>query len=327
MGKVMTSNNRAYAIGGQARYLNPPMTEPSSRDRAALRPAHPALAEGRTIFPASVFDASERKHVLIEGINNAKTGNQITVGPWRGFRHFNLSLEERATCPRSCDNWDCCFGNGMPVAKRFKYNPALMEALEYELDALSDRFPGGFSVRLHILGDFPDVAYVKHWRMWLRMFPALHVWGYTARTPDSEIGREVAALNRDYSHRWVIRTSVADDAPHGPMQVATTWRKPERYAYDPASQSMICPQEIGNVSHCVLCGICWSPKLTHIRVRFLGHGGRGAETQPRGPRKNRSKYSDPIPETPRPPPSGITDIDAFIAARGITRLPARARGI
>lgn len=325
---ILTGNQRPYAVGGQARFLNPPMTEPSHRHDAALHPSHRAIVDGRTLFPKSVFDAGARKHVLIEGINNAKTGNQITVGPWAGYRHFNLSLEERATCPRSCSNFAECFGNGMPVAVRFHYNPALIEALEYELDVLSARFRHGFSVRLHILGDFPDVDYVKHWQMWLRMFPALHVWGYTARTPDSAVGREITRLNRAYPSRWIIRTSVDDDAPHGPMQASTTWTKPDQFAFDPATQSLICPQEIGKTPHCVTCGICWNPKLRHVRVRFMGHGGRrakvGTVTDAKTPARNL---------TVRNPPSSLpgerfTDIEAFIAARGVTRMPAaKARGL
>jgi hypothetical protein len=316
---MLGGNSRAYGVGNQSRFVNPAVLVPSKRSGAALLPGHPALAEGRTVFTSRVFDARDRGHVLIRGINNAKTGNEIKVGPWAGFRHYNLSLEERATCPRSCDNWAECFGNGMPVAVRFRYNDALLESLDQEIAELSRRHPGGFSVRLHILGDFPDVTYVRYWRMWLRLFPALHVWGYTAWPLKSPIGCEVVAANLSHPDRWVVRFSVADKAAHAEMQVSTTWVKPRKYAYDAATQSLICPQEIGKTTHCVTCGICWNPKLRHVRVRFLGHGGGRAST----PKPTRI-IPNLIPETPRPPPSGITDI----AARGVTRLPAgRAGGV
>lgn len=330
-GRAMTSNKREYAVGGQARYRNPPVTEPTKREFAALRSSHPAIIHGRTMFPKSVFDASERDHALIPGINNAKTGNQITVGPWAGFRHFNLSLEERATCPLACENFDTCFGNGMPVAVRFEHNEALMESLDWELADLSRRFPRGFSVRLHILGDFPDVAYVRRWIEWSDRFKALHIWGYTARPNDGAIGKVISAMNRRRPSRWMIRFSVPDGTKHAPMQVATTWKKPDQYAFAPDTKSLICPQEIGNTDHCATCGICWNPKLAHVRVRFLGHGNVNGKRGGR-PAKTDAKYAGPVPavRNPAPPlPSERFDsVEAFIAGRGVTRLPpAKARGL
>jgi hypothetical protein len=329
--RLLTGNKRAYSVGGQARFKNPVVTEPTPRTWAALAPSAPPVVEARTMFPSRVFDASERNQVLIEGINNAKTGNQIMVGPWAGMRHYNLSLEERATCPRSCACWAECFGNGMPMAVRFRYNPALMMSLDGELEWLSIRHPKGFSVRLHILGDFPDLAYLRQWVEWSDALPELHVWGYTARPSDSAIGKEIMAMNVRRPGRWQVRFSVAEDTPYAPMQVATTWKKPERYAFDPATKSLICPQEIGKTDHCSTCGICWNPKLAHVRVRFLGHGNVNGKRSGR-PAKTHAKYARPIPEIrntlPPLPSERFESVEAFIAARGVTRLPpAKARGL
>lgn len=271
---ALGSSKRAYGVGGQARFVNPPATEPDKRDQVALSANHPAITEARTIFKSRVFDAGARNHVLIPGINSAKTGNQIVVGPWSGFRQYNLSLEERATCPLTCGNFDTCFGNKMPMAVRFNYNSSLMMSLDGELYGLSERHPEGFAVRLHILGDFPDVEYLRRWCEWSDEFSNLHIWGYTAHSPTSEIGAFIAKANDVRPDRWRIRFSVPEGTPHGPMQVATTWDKPTSYSFDRKTSSMICPQEIGKTAHCATCGICWKPELSHVRVIFMGHGGR-----------------------------------------------------
>lgn len=590
MVRTLHGNKRAYSSGGQARFKNPIVTEPTPREWAALRATSPAVVEGRTMFPSRVFDASERKQVLIEGINNAKTGNQIVVGPWAGMRHFNLSLEERATCPRSCAQWDTCFapdtriltadlrwvpisalhigqkicafdeelhpktkrrhsrfavveglkrirveafrivtdqgeviasgdhrwiarrdeigrrtdrkgfrwlstnelaphsriqffhspwdedrsyeagrlrgfvegeghtvcstnsgfpkanlgwsqvpgellneineiaiskgfpvfvrktrggvnhseiihvnltggwrqilrfmgsirpsrldrkthkmwenhvfdgrasiaarvirieplglmelvqiatstktliangflahncfGNGMPVAVRFNYNDALMMSLDGELEWLSIKHPNGFSVRLHILGDFPDMAYLQNWIEWSDTLPELHVWGYTAHPANGRIGKEIMAMNRRRPDRWQVRFSVAEGTPHAPMQVATTWKKPERYAFDPTTRSLICPQEIGKTDHCSTCGICWNPKMENVRIRFLGHGNVNGKRA----HKSTAEISEPVDKKPQisrlvdrrgsQPNEKFSDVAAFIAARGVTRIPA-----
>lgn len=276
-------NRRAYGVGGQARFLNPPMTEPSLRRDVSLPKDHPAVLEARSVFPSRVFDAGDRDHVLIPGINNAKTGNHIVVGPWAGCRQFNLSLEERATCPRSCAVWLECFGNKMPMAVRFRYTESLMLSLDGELSELSRKHPGGFAVRLHVLGDFPDVAYLRQWAEWSDSHPALHVWGYTAHGRETPIGRFLRQMNARRPERWMIRFSVAEWMPHAPMQVTTTWHKPDSLSFDPETSSMICPQEIGKTPHCATCGICWKPELAHIRVVFMGHGARHDTAAQKGP--------------------------------------------
>lgn len=279
MGKPMSSNKRSYAAGGQARYVNPPMTEPVPRSQVSLRPDHTAVVEGRSIHQHHVFHAADRDRVLIAGINNAKIGNRIVVGPWAGFFQFNLSLEERATCPRSCAVYNECFGNGMVMAARFHYDAGLMVALSRELAHLQRKRPKGFAVRLHVLGDFPDAAYVKQWCRWLKQFPALHVWGYTAHGPDTEIGSLINLANRARPNRWRVRFSVPEWTPPGPMQATTTWHKPDTTAFDPENSSMVCPQEIGKVDHCTQCGACWKPELAHVRIVFYGHGGSPSRAQ------------------------------------------------
>ena len=264
---------RAYAQGGLTRFVTTAMTESVSRSRAALDPRNPALREARTIHTAYVFDATQRDRVLISGINNAKLGKRITKGAWAGSPFYHLSLEERKTCPRSCACWATCYGNGMPAAARFRYNANLMRALDAELGALNQKHPDGFAVRLHVLGDFPDLDYVNAWIGWSDKYRALQVEGYTAHPRTSEIGQAIWKMNLRRPMRWQIRNSVALDAPYEPMQVATLWDGAK--SPPPHMDAVVCPQELGKTAACSTCALCWSPAMHDKRVLFLGHGGRG----------------------------------------------------
>ena len=44
----------------------------------------------------------------------------VTKGRWRGYPVFTLTLEERATCPSYCEQWDECYGNNMPFGARLE---------------------------------------------------------------------------------------------------------------------------------------------------------------------------------------------------------------
>lgn len=190
------------STNGLTRFAMAPRTEPSSRHDAGLPANHPAIVNGTTMFPSRVFEPRERGRVLISGHNNAKIGNQVTKGQWAGFPIYTLSLEERATCPRSCAVWSECYGNAMPAAVRFRYGPELIRALDAELRELATDHPAGFVVRLHVLGDFPDAQYVGWWSHLMTKVPQIHVWGYTAHAPDTEIGGAIMAMNAHWSGRW-----------------------------------------------------------------------------------------------------------------------------
>lgn len=264
------SGKRAYRKGGLSRFESVPVSEPVPRERVALDRRHPALHEARTIFESSVFSATERKHVLIPGINNPKIGGRVTKGPWAGFPMFHLSLEERRTCPRSCAQWDTCYGNFLPVAVRIRYDDTLIAALDQELRALQEKHPAGFVVRLHILGDFPDAEYVKYWLRWSRDLPALKIWGYTAHARESEIGRLIWLANGTRVNPWAVRFSVPPEAPRQQQQATVYWDTPASLAT--VDGTVVCPQELGHAATCGSCGLCWSPEAQHLRIAFLGHG-------------------------------------------------------
>ena len=305
--------------GRQSRFRLVPTTEPVPRAAAALSPDHPAVTEGRTLFPSRVFDVGQRDRILVRGYHNSKVGDLITKGPWAGFQIYTFALEERATCPRSCAVWDACYGNALHMSVRFRFNAGFLMSLEEELVAKGEEHPDGFAVRAHILGDFVSIEYVRHWGLWLEMVPALHVWGYTAHQAGTPIGDAVYAMNDLFAGRWAFRNSVAPDAEPDDWQAATTWDSPERInakSYR-AAGGIVCPAEVGATQSCGTCGLCWSPEAAGKRIVFLGHGtspGRGHD---------RSK----APPNLAPATERFTDVAAFIAARGVTRVPAaKARG-
>lgn len=283
MRKVRTKAKLHFALGESggtmSRFKVVPKTEPVPRKTAALIPGHAALVSGRTIFPSRVFGASERSHILMRGFHNSKIGDRIMKGPWAGMRIYTMSLEERATCPRSCSNWSECYGNALPVAVRFRLDAELLEALEAELVTKGDEHPDGFAVRAHVLGDFANLEYVDHWRLWMQMVPALHVWGYTAHPAGSEIGTAVLAMNDRFAGRWAFRTSVAPDAEAADWQAATTWDKP-RWVGGAlrGAGGLVCPVEMGASASCGTCALCWSPAAAGTRIVFLGHGMTRAKT-------------------------------------------------
>jgi hypothetical protein len=320
---------RMESGGTLSRFKIKPTTEPVPLDQASLPDQHRAVIEGRTLFPTRVFNASERPRILMRGFHNSKIGDRITKGPWSGMKIFTLSLEERATCPRSCAVWSACYGNGLPVAVRFRYNDEFLALLEEELVAKGDEHPDGFAVRAHVLGDFPTLDYVAHWSLWLAMIPQMHVWGYTAHPAASEIGSAVRAMNGLYPSRWAFRQSVAPGEPLDDWQAATAWEKPEmvnRNQYR-AIGGVVCPVEVGASAACGTCGLCWAPAAANTRIVFLGHGTRPGAAQRHT--KTEAKYANPIPKARNTvPPERFTDAEAFIAARGVTRLPpAKARGL
>ena len=269
----------------------------ADRSKAALKPGHAALYEARTIFPKSVTVPRPGEPVLISGHNNGKLGAVVTRGAWTGMPMFHLSLEERATCPRSCVQWDTCYGNAMPFAKRRAYGPELMKALQSNLARLNGEYPNGFVVRLHVLGDFPTIAYVEAWMHWLVKFRGLRIWGYTAHPTDSRIGLLIRNMNATSKGRCAIRFSVTPEAPAGLGEATVIWRQPEGPW---VREGLVCPLQLGKTRTCGTCGLCWSPNAAHHRIVFVGHGmnprlGPKGQTAPKEPVMPLAEPAEPVP--------------------------------
>lgn len=221
-----------------------------------LRPDNPALSEHRSVFPYRVKTVTEVKRVLQSVANNSKLGNGVPVvakGKWRGMAAFTLTLEERKTCPSSCQMWADCYGNNVRFATRVSNEDpgALMAKIEDETRTLLRTY-GKILVRPHVLGDFFSVEYASFWADLVRRYPGLHIFGFTQWPRDSEIGRAVQAINDADPERVWVRFSNAG----GPMSANVE------------GEGIPCPEQTGKTDSCMTCGLCWS--TTHP-ISFKRH--------------------------------------------------------
>lgn len=224
----------------------------------------PAVRDGRTFYPRSVKAPGELPRVLVSGLNNVKIGRDVRKGAFRGYWIYTLSLEERASCPRTCHHWATCYGNNMPYAKRVSHEDphALQAALWGELRELTSvRGRRGVMVRLHALGDFFSPAYVQFWGGALEALPTLAIYGYTAWAPDSPIGRAVADLKAVYGDRFAIRWSNGAGGEDCALPVS-------RVSQAVAVGAIVCPEQTGKTLACATCALCWG---TRRNIAFLEH--------------------------------------------------------
>jgi hypothetical protein len=234
-------------------------SRPLSGQSASLPPHdHPAILEGRTIYPSTVV--SPRQHwALKSGSNWRKIGGVVLKGKWRRFPLYILNLEERATCPTACRHWRSCYTNHMQWMQRMEAGPDLEWKLEREVALLSIDHPN-FCVRLHGAGDFYSVAYVELWRTLLERHEGLHVFGYTARLDDA-IADALRSLARDVGwSRFAMRVS------NGPFPLRSTVTI-ESVRQKPVG-ALVCPEQTGKTESCSTCALCWQSEK---RIAFLQH--------------------------------------------------------
>lgn len=224
---------------------------------------HGAVAEGRTMFRKSVKPVAALPHVLVSGHSNVKIGRDVRKGALRGYWIYTLSLEERATCPSSCQHWRTCYGNNMPWAKRVDHSDplALEAAIERDLARLlSTRGRAGILVRLHALGDFYDPEYVAFWAGMLARHDRLAVYGYTAHPSSSPIGQAIADAKRYFGKRFAIRWSNGGQATDCTVSIKDSSAAP--------ANATICPEQTGKTLGCGTCALCWG---SDRNVAFLEH--------------------------------------------------------
>ncbi|UIJ43703.1 hypothetical protein LZK98_11440 [Sphingomonas cannabina] len=246
---------KGYGHGGSQRRFE---SIEARGSRLRLADTHPALVEGRTIMPARVFEPHQVPRLLISGVNSRKIGRVVTKGRWRGFPIFTLTLEERATCPRTCTEWATCYGANMPFARRIAHGPELERVLWKELAEKQAAHPRGFVVRLHILGDFYSTDYIELWENALDAFPALNVFGYTARQHGTAEGDAIAAVVQRLPDRFCIRFSGVADPEGGSVVI----ERGEDTAH------IVCPAQTGGTDCCATCGLCWQSRRT---IAFWRH--------------------------------------------------------
>ena len=116
-----------------------------------------------TIYQKSIKSPADNPSpILKKGSSNKKLGFKVTAKKWTGKRLYSLTLVERDTCPESCHHWNDCYGDNMPFAHRFS-TVDLIPRLRAEVDSLMKKHKDGIVIRLHVLGDFYSVKYVKFW--------------------------------------------------------------------------------------------------------------------------------------------------------------------
>jgi hypothetical protein len=229
-----------------------------------IPPKHPAILEGRTVFKNSIKTPTVK--MLKPGSNNSKLGFIITKGKWKGCPIYSLTLEERKTCPSYCIFWQTCYGSNLYLAHRFDHtHKDFLINLEQNVKALSEKYPNGFVVRLHVLGDFYSVDYVNWWGKMLHSYPQLLIFGYTAYK-HGPIYRAIRKYSQRFSERFAIRIS------------GTNWKfSTNRYSERDApiikgcqtKTGIVCPQELGMLKTCSECALCFSRKIP--KVLFIEH--------------------------------------------------------
>lgn len=234
----------------------------SHRKKNVLAGDHPAVVEGRSYAAEWALRDPGEMPVLKTGTYSGKLGGRITKGWWKGFPIFTLKLEERATCPRSCSNWNNCYGNNMPFAHRFRHGSALEAAICREVKGLAAKHPKGFAVRLHDLGDFYSIGYVNLWLDMIRLYPALHIFGYTARQDfeTDQISRAISRAQKAWWPRFAIRWSDGEGLTRNTITIENASAKPP--------DAIICPAQTHPAIKCASCGLCWT---TEKRIAFLHH--------------------------------------------------------
>jgi len=231
----------------------------------------------------SVSDGMGKTERVIKKSTNIKLGKKVTRGKLKGMPIYTVTLEERATCPMSCKHYSTCYGNNMMFAIRYNADDDLLAMMESELTDLQAKHPRGFLVRLHVLGDFYSVAYVAQWAKWLGMFPALHVYGYTANQWDAidpkerAIGEAVLSLREACGIRFAVRFSGSYSDQFAALSAD------EQRARDmlDTKEAFKCPTQISKETgklakkgeetlapDCGACGLCWQANKP---VVFLTH--------------------------------------------------------
>ncbi len=203
---------------------------------------------------------------LRPGSDNMKLGGMVNVGRWVGLPIYSLTLEERATCPRSCEQWKNCYGNNMHRAYRYETGQRLLTAVDRQLTDLRARYPQGVLIRLHILGDFYSLSYVEFWRTQLARWPQLHLFGFTAHMTGSEIGIAIDGLLNSSPRCWIRHSNSGTDVPLAAVVIQHDGK------VDPVD-TIVCPEQRAHELKkaprtCGDCGLCWTMKK---RVAFLEH--------------------------------------------------------
>ena len=120
-------------------------------------------------------------------------------------------------------------------------------------------------IRLHVLGDFFNVNYVKFWKFVVNVSKRF-TFGYTATNVNSklkqsrEIATEIKKLTARFKERFAIRFSNDENDLFSANSFEN--EKPQK------GISIVCPEQEGKTATCGTCGFCWT---SGKRVLFKTH--------------------------------------------------------
>jgi hypothetical protein len=137
-----------------------------------------------------------------------------------------------------------------PATSKLKVNPPVgqLPVLQY---CAPDQLQIDESYQRSLLGDFYSLEYVKLWGRALdEAFPALHVFGFTARLPGTEMGDALWALAEEKWDRFAIRFSGLDS----PVKASVL------DGHDGFEAAILCPAQTGGTDCCGTCSLCWATK-------------------------------------------------------------------
>ena len=115
-------------------------------------------------------------------------------------------------------------------------------------------------IRLHILGDFFSVKYVKFWRKMLNTFNNIALYGYTANNIKSSIplsqaiAKEIIKLNNNQHCHIRFSNDLNVSFSANSYDIV----KPVK------GVSIVCPVQENKTANCGTCGLCWNQKEQQI---------------------------------------------------------------
>ena len=212
-----------------------------------------------TIYKKNIHDLDEYKFKIIKDSKNVKLGKKVIKGMYNNYKLKTVTLIERETCPADCIHWSDCYGNNMPFAHRISHENQnlLQKRIFNELLNSTNQL---LLIRLHVLGDFFNVKYVKFWSIMLNTFKNIAIYGYTANNINSkiELSRDIAKeiIKLNYSKHSHIRFSNDLNNPFSANSYDIV--KPVK------GESILCPVQENKTANCGTCGLCWNQKTQSI---------------------------------------------------------------
>ena len=212
-----------------------------------------------TIYKKNIHDLDEYKFKIIKDSKNIKLGKKVIKGMYNNYKLKTVTLIERKTCPADCVHWDDCYGNNMPFAHRIDHKDQnlLQKRIYNELLNSTNQL---LLIRLHVLGDFFNVKYVKFWSIMLNTFKNIALYGYTANNINSkiELSRDIAKeiIKLNYNKHSHIRFSNDLNNPFSANSYDIV--KPVK------GKSILCPVQENKTANCGTCGLCWNQKNQSI---------------------------------------------------------------